>query len=468
MAEKEVWIGSAGPFLYEDTDAYPDSSLFSGVKAARILVDAAPTSLKEAANKEYVDATAEALMTVHEAATDPHPQYQRESEKGNANGYCPLDASVLVPLVNIPSNLVGKSADLWDGYEFSDYLDQAVKQASTPTFAGLTLTAFSGFVKATAGVLSAAALVDGDIPDTITLTNITQITNRSHTSLSDIGTLTHAVIDGYLDQSVKQAALPVFAGLTLTAFSGFLKATAGVISAAALVDGDIPDTITLTNITQITNRSHTSLSDIGSLTHATLDSYLDQAVKQASTPVFAGLTVGTNIGVGAIPATAGVLRLPTTNSIQYRNAANSVDLNLLSWSSGNIVQIGDANTGAINFVNAGSGNNYSFTGGSVIIGGTTPQAGYELTVNNDIYAVGDVSALTFTDRTPAYIGQDPIAELVGIKSIDGKIDHGKLPEFMKSYQDGVLAGRNLGNSVSLLVAGFQELVKRIEFLETKK
>lgn len=31
------------------------------------------------------------------------------------------------------------NADLWDGYQFADYLDQAVKQASSPAFAGLTV-----------------------------------------------------------------------------------------------------------------------------------------------------------------------------------------------------------------------------------------------------------------------------------------------------------------------------------------
>ena len=39
-----------------------------------------------------------------------------------------------------------------------------MKAASSPTLAGLTLTAFSGFVKATTGILSAAALASGDIP----------------------------------------------------------------------------------------------------------------------------------------------------------------------------------------------------------------------------------------------------------------------------------------------------------------
>ena len=41
------------------------------------------------------------------------------------------------------------NADLWDGYQFADYLDQAVKQASSPTLADLTLSGnlvFSGVV----------------------------------------------------------------------------------------------------------------------------------------------------------------------------------------------------------------------------------------------------------------------------------------------------------------------------------
>ena len=104
-----------------------------------------------------------------------------------------------------------------------DWFDQSVKQASSPAFAGLTLTGFSGFVKATGGILSAAALTDADIPDTITLTNITQITNRSHTNLTDIGTLTHATIDSYLDQAVKQASSPTFVTVKLSGLTdGYL------------------------------------------------------------------------------------------------------------------------------------------------------------------------------------------------------------------------------------------------------
>ena len=41
--------------------------------------------------------TATAAVTAHEAAADPHIGYQKESEKGAANGYASLGADALVP-----------------------------------------------------------------------------------------------------------------------------------------------------------------------------------------------------------------------------------------------------------------------------------------------------------------------------------------------------------------------------------
>lgn len=44
---------------------------------------------------------AAAAITDHEAATDPHPGYQRESEKAAANGYASLDSGTKVPVAQL-------------------------------------------------------------------------------------------------------------------------------------------------------------------------------------------------------------------------------------------------------------------------------------------------------------------------------------------------------------------------------
>lgn len=50
-------------------------------------------------------------------------------------------------------------------------------------------------------------------------------------------------------------------------------------------------------LTSISGLSHTLLSDIGTLTHATIDSYLNQAVKTTSSPTFAGLSLNGDISI---------------------------------------------------------------------------------------------------------------------------------------------------------------------------
>jgi hypothetical protein len=60
----------------------------------------------------------EDLQIAHAQVTsgDLHTEYQKESEKGIASGYCDLDASALVPLARIPATLTGKDADTVDTY----------------------------------------------------------------------------------------------------------------------------------------------------------------------------------------------------------------------------------------------------------------------------------------------------------------------------------------------------------------
>ena len=117
----------------------------------------------------------------------------------------------------------------------------------------------------------------------------------------------------------------------------------------------------------------------------------------------------------------------------------------------------------------------------------------DLTVSGGLYVGGNVSGLSFTDRTPFYKG-DAITELMQIKSDQkGDTDHNTLPLFARKQlnvekqigvkkvkrftRDGyeledvpimepaIEEGRDLGAMISILTVGVQQIVARLEQLE---
>ncbi len=66
--------------------------------------------------------------------------------------------------------------------------------------------------------------------------------NNDHKALANIGTLTHATIDSYLDQSVKVASSPTFAGLISTLKQIITNAVAGVAGLATQINTGNPQT----------------------------------------------------------------------------------------------------------------------------------------------------------------------------------------------------------------------------------
>jgi len=132
-------------------------------------------------------------------------------------------------------------------------------------------------------------------------------------------------------------------------------------------DAEVDNNITLTNITQITTRSHTSLSDIGTNTHAQVDTHIaDGTIHFTQGSITTLGTIGTGIWQGttikqpyiAIDTTAGdantltlhdlLTGTPTTNNIPKWNGTN------WAWAadetgaggSGDITDVGDVATGA--------------------------------------------------------------------------------------------------------------------------
>lgn len=107
-------------------------------------------------------------------------------------------------------------------------------------------------------------------------------------------------------------------------------------------------------------------------------------------------------------------------------------------------------------------------------------------VTGTAYFVGNVSALNVIDRTPFYDG-DALTAIKNIDGFNGEIDHSTLPDFVRqSYNEpqtqktvfngveveriiGVIKkdGRNLGNQISVNVKALQQLIDKVEDLETE-
>lgn len=113
-------------------------------------------------------------------------------------------------------------------------------------------------------------------------------------------------------------------------------------------------------------------------------------------------------------------------------------------------------------------------GGAVLIGATAAVGGEKLRVNGQIYGDGDISALTFTDRTqyPKTKAEAYAAVMSMVGDGNGRLVHEALHDSIKArYMEKVADkeieryGRNLSASVSCLNEVTKDLVNRVEKLE---
>lgn len=88
------------------TGTLDDAQIPAGI--ARDAEVTTAVSTHTAASDPHADRAAAASdattkVTTHEAAADPHTTYQKESEKGAANGYASLDSNTVVPAAQLPA-----------------------------------------------------------------------------------------------------------------------------------------------------------------------------------------------------------------------------------------------------------------------------------------------------------------------------------------------------------------------------
>lgn len=84
--------------------------------------------------------------------------------------------------------------------------------------------------------------------------------------------------------------------------------------------------------------------------------------------------------------------------------------------------------------------------------------------DGDLWVANNVSAASFTDRTPAYAG-DALAAVAGIGGSNGEIDHSTLPAFAQATGANGEPLRDIGGMVSVLTVAVQQLLARVEMLE---
>jgi Pectate lyase superfamily protein len=154
---------------------------------------------------------------------------------------------------------------------------------------------------------------DADVPDTISLTNITQIANRSHTSLTDVGTNTHSQIDTHLGAA--------------TGVHGITGSVVGTSDAQTLTNKVLTDAnVTLQDDVDNTKRANFQLSSIsssatrsyilpnGSTTLVGTDLSQTLSAKVLTTPVISGYTMATLPAPGTANRVAIVTDAATTGS----------------------------------------------------------------------------------------------------------------------------------------------------------
>ncbi len=200
----------------------------------------------------------------------------------------------------------------------ADLLDGSHAAAFSP-LAGSASIVTVGTI--TSGTWQGGVIADAYIANDITLTNITQITNRSHTSLSDIGTLSHATIDTYLDQAVKTTSEPLFVTVRIkdSDASNFLYLRWNEDQSM----NPILDFVTGASNRQITLSGNPTLAD-----------WFDQAVKQASSPTFVGGTFsGLTASVPVVTSAGSALTSQTYANFKTSLVLAQADISGLTTAS---------------------------------------------------------------------------------------------------------------------------------------
>jgi hypothetical protein len=238
--------------------------------------------------------------------------------------------------------------------------------------------------------------------------------------------------------------------------------------------GTNADITSTTALTSISNAGDITIESTGAGINITTD---DDAGDDFAVNTNAFIVEGDtgNVGIGTDPAT--VLHVKDTNAALRLESSSATDADGLRWSQ--LDFYGTQSGGEVSrlaLIEASHEGTSDDTKGQLQIytnDGSSAAVRVKIASNGDAWFIGDVSALTFTDRTPypettklAYDAIKSLKKSDNYNPLDkhSQLKHSELHEFLQA-PDG--ESRDMSATVSCLCEVVKDLIKRIDELETK-
>lgn len=258
------WGGSANTLATLDgSGTIPDSEIPAGITRDSELTTHA--GVAAAHHAKYTDGEADVRVTAgiatHAGAADPHTVYQKESEKGNANGYASLDGAGTIPDTEIPSGIAR------DSEITSAISTHAGVAAAHHTNANDPVVGEKAALPGTSGTPGVANkyVTDADSRNSDARTPIMHTNSHKHGGGDEVGTATpganeipKAGVGGTLAAGWLPAGVPVWQKVTKTYSDLATAGTTNDIELLSLLAGGVIHAVKIKHSASFTNGAITA------------------------------------------------------------------------------------------------------------------------------------------------------------------------------------------------------------------
>jgi len=274
------------------------------------------------------------------------------------------------------------------------------------------------------------SVLDSQVPNSITLTNITQITNRSHTNLSDIGTNTHPQIDTHITNDGDLSATnELSSSVTWTDATN----TIGVIDAGgtktAIITGFLEGNQTITLSGDVSGSGTTAITTtVADDSHSHTTSTLPNIVSSVDGVVNDG---------GDIDLVQGGIVTITPSDVNNNITISATEVDGSTTNEGVLSVIGTSNNAAITSNSSGS-NTLNIKGGGI----------------NQVSVVGNDITITGTEaQTLSGLGGQPQLNGTGFVKASGTTISYDNSTYEPAFSKNTAFNKNFGTTAGTVLEG---------------